>query len=365
MALKAGIIGLPNVGKSTLFNAITNSKVEAANYPFTTINPNVGVVQVLDNRLKKLAEIFEPEKTISNTFEFIDIAGLVKGASLGLGLGNKFLSHIREVDAICQVVRCFEDNDINHVENSIDPIRDIEIINLELTLADQDLVSKILMKIEKILKANRKPKVVKELNFFKKLQESLNEGTPLRRLKLSFEELELLKPYNFLTIKPILYVANISEKDFADKTNKWVENVRDYATADKAQIIVVCAKTELEISTLTGNDKEEFLKSLNLDTSGLEQMITKAYKTLGLVTFFTAGKQEVRAWTFKDGMTAVECASLIHTDISKGFIKLEVYSYEDLLTFKTELALKNAGKVRFEGKQYLVCDGDICYFRFK
>lgn len=365
MSLKAGIVGLPNVGKSTLFNAITSSKVEAANYPFTTIDPNVGIVKVPDTRLQKLSKIFQSKKTLFTTFEFIDIAGLVKGASKGQGLGNRFLSHIREIDMIIHVVRCFEDSDINHVEGNIDPIRDIEIINMELVLADEETVNKLLVKQEKLVKSDTNSSLLKEFNLLKKVKEGLNKGFPIRRLELNSQELELLKKYNFLTTKQVLYVANINEKDLINKTNEWVEKVRDYAYAEKTQMITICTKTELEIATLPeGEEKIEFLKSLNLEISGLDQLVMKTYKTLGLATFFTAGKEEVKAWTFKMGMTAKECAGIIHSDISHGFIKLEKYTFEELIKYGSKEAVKDNGKVRFEGKDYLLSDGDICYFHF-
>ena len=363
MSLTAGIVGLPNVGKSTLFNAITKKHILAANYPFATIEPNVGVVTVPDYRLDFLNNLYKPKSLVPTTFEFTDIAGLVKGASAGEGLGNKFLSHIREVDAICEVVRCFIDDNIIHVENDINPIRDIEIINLELIMADLDVVVNRLSKIEKKAKMSKDKDALKEVNLLIKAKNWLESNKALRTLELTEEEKNIIKPFNFLTIKPIIYIANVSEDDLANH-NKYVYDVISYAEKEGSRVICVCAKIEEELCDLDNNEKMELLSGLGIKESGLDQLIKATYELLGLKTFFTAGTDEVRAWTFSDGMKAPDCAGIIHTDFKRGFIKAEIMSYSDLEKYKDEKIVKENGKVRLEGKDYLMQDGDICYFRF-
>ena len=364
MSLTAGIVGLPNVGKSTLFNAITKKNILAANYPFATIEPNVGVVVVPDNRVDKLNEMYKPASLVRTAYEFYDIAGLVKGASAGEGLGNKFLSHIREVDAIVEVVRCYENTNIIHVENTIDPIRDIEIIEVELILADLEVVDNRLGKIGKKAQMTKDKEVKIEADLLNKLHDSLEKNISVRDIELTEDEEKLIKSFNLLTGKPIIYMANVSEDDLASGTNEYVEKVKEYAHAKNAEVIVVCAKIEEELSSLDDEEKDEFLHELGVKESGLDQLVKATYSLLGLKTFFTAGSDEVRAWTFKDGMKAPECAGIIHTDFEKGFIKAEVMSYDDLVNLGSEKAVKEAGKMRLEGKEYLVQDGDICYFRF-
>lgn len=363
MSLKAGIVGLPNVGKSTLFNAITKKNILAANYPFATIEPNVGVVIVPDYRLDKLTEIYNPAKTIPTAYEFTDIAGLVKGASVGEGLGNKFLSHIREVDAIVEVVRCFEDSNIIHVENTVDPVRDIEIINLELSLADLEIVNSRIDKIKKKAETNRDKEALEEYSILKKAKESLEQGIALRRVDFSKEELLYLKSFNLLTAKPIIYLANVIESELT-VDNDYVKKVIEYASSEEAKVIKLCAKMESDLSDLSDADKKEMLEAVGIEESGLDLLVKATYDLLGLETYFTAGTDEVRAWTYKKGMNAKECAGIIHSDFEKGFIKAEIMSYEDLVTYGTELKVKEAGKTRLEGKDYLMQDGDICYFRF-
>ena len=364
MALTAGIVGLPNVGKSTLFNAITKQNILAANYPFATIEPNVGVVIVPDKRLDFLNDLYQPKSLVPTAFEFTDIAGLVSGASHGEGLGNKFLSHIREVDAIVEVVRCFENKNIIHVENDINPIRDIEIINVELILADLEVVENRLNRIGKKAAMSKDKETIKEVELLNKVKDNLIKNFPLRRMEFDKEELKLLRPFNFLTLKPIIYMANVSEEDLLNKNNPYVVKVEGYAEAENAKVIKVCAKIESELSDLDEEEKTVFLNDLGIEESGLNKLIKATYSLLGLETFFTAGTDEVRAWTFKKGMKAPECAGIIHTDFEKGFIKAEVFSYYDLEKYGDEKLVKEAGKVRLEGKEYLMQDGDICYFRF-
>ena len=364
MALTAGIVGLPNVGKSTLFNAITKAGALAANYPFATIDPNVGIVEVPDHRLNKLTELVEPKKTVPTSFEFTDIAGIVKGASKGEGLGNKFLSHIREVDAICQVVRCFEDENITHVAGGVDPLYDIEVINLELILADLESVEKRIGRVEKQAKQKDKDAMA-EFGVLSKVRDILKEEKPARLLELDKEEQKIAKNLHLLTMKPMLYVANVSEDDLLDvDANKHVASVREFAANEGSQVIVVCAKIEEEMASLEDEEKAMFLEELGIDESGLDKLIKASYSLLGLATYFTAGIQEVRAWTFKKGMLAPECAVIIHSDIERGFIRAETVSYDDLLEYGRMVKAKEAGRVRLEGKEYEVKDGDIMLFRF-
>lgn len=363
MSLTAGIVGLPNVGKSTLFNAITKKHILAANYPFATIEPNIGIVTVPDYRLDFLNNLYKPKSLVPTTFEFTDIAGLVKGASSGEGLGNKFLSHIREVDAICEVVRCFSDENIIHVENDINPIRDIEIIGLELIMADLDIVVNRLSKIEKKAKMSKDKETLKEVNLLNKVKNWLESNKALRSLDLTEEEKNIIKPFNLLTIKPIIYIANVSDNELTVQ-NKYVQDVISYASKEDSRVICVCAKIEEELCDLNNEEKMELLSELGIKESGLDQLIKATYELLGLKTFFTSGTDEVRAWTFKDGMKAPDCAGIIHTDFKRGFIKAEIMSYSDLEEYKDEKIVKEKGKVRLEGKDYLMQDGDICYFRF-
>ena len=364
MGLTAGIVGLPNVGKSTLFNAITKQKILAANYPFATIDPNVGVVVVPDERLDFLNELYHPKNLVPTTIEYTDIAGLVKGASVGEGLGNKFLSHIREVDAIVEVVRCFENDDIIHVEGTVDPIRDIEIINLELMLADLEVINNRLNKVSKKAVMSKDKEAMKENDILEKLKSNLEKNIPLRQVEFDLEELEFIKGFNLLTLKPIIYMANVNEEDLIEDNNVYVQKVREYAIKENSEVITVCAKIEEDLADLSDIEKAEFLLDLGIKESGLDKLIKATYKLLGLATYFTAGTDEVRAWTFTKGMKAPECAGIIHTDFEKGFIRSETMSFEDLKKYGSELKVKEAGKLRIEGKEYEMQDGDICHFRF-
>ncbi len=364
MALKAGIVGLPNVGKSTLFNAITKKNILAANYPFATIEPNVGVVTVPDKRLDNLNNMYNPKSLVPTTFEFTDIAGLVKGASKGEGLGNKFLSHIREVDAIVEVVRCFQDEDITHVEGDIDPIRDIEIINLELIFADLEIVENRIGKIEKKAHTTKDREALLELEILTKIKDTLMNNKAIRTLGLDKEEKLIIKNFNFITEKPIIYVANVNEEDAVIGRNEYTKLVEEYAKTEEAKVILMSAKIESELSELSEEEKLLFLQELNINNSGLDLLIRATYDLLGLQTFFTVGVDEVRAWTFIKDTKAPGCAGIIHTDFERGFIKAEVMSYEDLEKLKDEKSVKEAGKLRLEGKEYIMKDGDICHFRF-
>ena len=364
MALTAGIVGLPNVGKSTLFNAITKKNILAANYPFATIDPNVGMVIVPDKRMEVLENLYVPERVIPTSFEFTDIAGLVKGASKGEGLGNKFLSHIREVDAIVEVVRCFDDNNIIHVESSVDPIRDIEIINIELILADLEVVETRLSKIGKKASMSKDKETIKEVELLNKIREALIQNKPIRSLDFTSEELAMIKAFNFLTLKPIIYMANVEESDLLTDTNDYVEKVRNYAKEENSKVITVCAKIESELSELSDEDKKTFLEDLGIKESGLDKLIKATYDLLGLATYFTVGSDEVKAWTFTKGMKAPECAGIIHSDFERGFIRAEVMSYEALEKCGNEANVRANGLMRLEGKDYIMQDGDICHFRF-
>ena len=360
MSLTAGIVGLPNVGKSTLFNAITKKNILAANYPFATIDPNVGVVVVPDSRLDFLNDLYKPKSLVPTAFEFTDIAGLVKGASNGEGLGNKFLSHIREV---VEVVRCFDDSNIIHVENNVDPIRDIEIINVELILSDLEIIDNRINKIGKKASMSKDKEIQKEASILNRIKEALEKNIPVRSLDFEADEWVMIKHFNLITAKPIIYMANVSEDD-AVSGNSYVDVVKDYASKENSEVIVVCAKIESELSELDDSEKLEFLSDLGIGESGLDKLIRATYSLLGLETFFTAGSDEVRAWTFKRGMKAPECAGIIHTDFQRGFIKAEVMSYSDLVACGDEKKVKENGKMRLEGKEYFMQDGDICYFRF-
>lgn len=363
MSHSVGIVGLPNVGKSTLFNAITQAGAEAANYPFCTIDPNVGVVHVPDERLEKLTELVEPKRTVPTTFEFVDIAGLVKGASKGEGLGNKFLANIRQVDAIIHVVRCFEDPNITHVSGQVDPIRDIETINLELILADLESVERRLERVQKVAKSGDK-QAKEEYELLERIQAALASEKPARSVSLTEEEQKLMKHMQLLTTKPVLYVCNISEEEVGREENEHVKKVRHYAQGDEAEVVVISAKLEAEIAELEGEDRALFLEELGIKESGLDQLIKAAYRLLGLATYFTAGVQEVRAWTIKQGTKAPQAAGVIHSDFERGFIRAEVVHYDDLVAAGSMAAAREKGLLRLEGKDYVVQDGDVIYFRF-
>lgn len=362
MGFNCGIVGLPNVGKSTIFNALTSAGAQASNYPFTTIDPNVGVVDMPDGRLDKLAEIYKPKKETPTTMEFVDIAGLVKGAAQGEGLGNKFLANIREVDAIVHVVRCFEDPNVVHVAGKVDPKTDIEVIEAELMLADLDAVEKRLFKAEKMVKTGDK-KAAEEVEFMKRLKDMLGRGEPIRRATHSDDEAAWLKSYNLLSSKPVLYVANVAE-DMVDKPNPYIDTVRTIAAEEGAAVVVISGQVEGEIAQLPKEERREYLAGMGLKESGLDRLIRAGYDLLGLITYFTAGEKEVRAWTITKGTKAPQAAGKIHTDFEKGFIRAEVFHYDDLMKYKTEQAVKAAGLLRSEGKDYVVKDGDIMLFRF-
>ena len=378
MGLTAGIVGLPNVGKSTLFNAITKQNILAANYPFATIDPNVGMVIVPDDRIDKLTEMYHPLRTIPTTYEFTDIAGLVKGASNGEGLGNKFLSRIRETDAIVEVVRCFKDKNITHVEgdvdpirdieiinvnDSVDPIRDIEIINIELIMSDLEIVTNRLNKIGKKAEMTKDKKELAEILALNKLKSKLEQNIPARKIDLTQDELFAISSFNLITLKPIIYICNVSEEDLVNENNEYYREVIEYVNGE-GPVIMISAKIESELAQLSEEDRKIFLNDLGINECGLDKLIRETYSLLGLATYFTVGTDEVKAWTFKKGMKAPSCAGLIHTDFEKGFIRAEVMSYEDLISCGSEIKVRESGKMRLEGKEYIMQDGDICHFRF-
>lgn len=365
MPLSAGIIGLPYVGKTTLFNALTNLQISTTNYPSSSSNANTGIAPVYDERVVTISRLFKSAKTVFATFEFRDVAGLVKGSSKGEGLGNKFLSIVREVDALCHVVRCFEDDNLLHVEGSIDPARDVETINLELILADLESVEKRLAKVEKKATVAKEAEAIMEYQVLLPIVKALNEGKPARSVPLSKEQALYAKGFHLLTMKPVIYVANVAESDIQQPmANPYVQQLQAYVAQEDAPVVAICAKVEAEIAALSGEEKELFLAEYQIQEPGLNKITQTTYSLLGLATFLTGGPEEARAWTFKVGFKAPQCAGVIHSDFEKGFIKAAVYRYEDLLTYGSEQAVKEAGKIRLEGKEYIMKDGDVVHFRF-
>ncbi|HLF31199.1 MAG TPA: redox-regulated ATPase YchF [Xanthomonadales bacterium] len=361
MGFKCGIVGLPNVGKSTLFNSLTRAGIAAENYPFCTIDPNIGVVAVPDPRLHQLARIVMPQRILPTTMEFVDIAGLVEGASRGEGLGNQFLAHIRETDAIAHVVRCFENDDVVHVTGRVDPLEDVAVINTELALADLEAVERAIQRAEKLAKTNPKESKTRQDVLFR-IQSALNTGLPARSVDLSPDEIQVTRDLHLITMKPVVYIANVAEQ--GKETNPWLEQLRQVASQQGAEVLSLCAGIEAEISQLDDADRIDFLKEMGLKESGLDQVIRAGYRVLGLLTFFTAGKKEVRAWTVRAGSTAPQAAGKIHTDFEKGFIRAEVTAFDDFIAFGGEQGTREAGKLRLEGKGYVVVEGDVVHFRF-